>query len=342
MIRESGVGIRIGRAVHSESRVPSHESRHPGSRARERRLVARLRTPVAVQRYLNDLPYNQEPGGRATLRSFRGVVREGLRALPGGGAVRRGRPRGARLPAARPQLRVDRRAGPRDLRLSSERPLGIGGAIARSGSARPEAGLRDAAGAGAQLLRPVRRLHRAASPATRSSTSPRRWATTTGGWRPPTCGRSSGCCSTTRIGRSDLRMPAWPDCERGTVHFGRAMAENRSTTAAGSAGRPCPRNSGIDTLARGDVHSVHRADDLRHLRRRSGAALVERERVEAPLERTGQGRMNLLTESGDWDWTIGVMDCARVQSRISITQLLKSPDYPMLIFSRGRSRASVW
>jgi hypothetical protein len=30
-----------------------------------------------VQRYLNRLPYNQEPGGRATLRSFRGVVRHG-------------------------------------------------------------------------------------------------------------------------------------------------------------------------------------------------------------------------------------------------------------------------
>jgi hypothetical protein len=44
---------------------------------RERRLIARLRTPDAVQRYLNDLPYNQEPHGRATQRSFRGVVREG-------------------------------------------------------------------------------------------------------------------------------------------------------------------------------------------------------------------------------------------------------------------------
>ncbi len=43
----------------------------------ERRLIARLRTPRAVQRYLNALPYNQEPGGRATLRSFRGVVRHG-------------------------------------------------------------------------------------------------------------------------------------------------------------------------------------------------------------------------------------------------------------------------
>src|SRR5882672_9475566 len=44
---------------------------------RERRLVARLRTPLAVQHYLNDLPYNTEPHGRATLRSFRGVVRHG-------------------------------------------------------------------------------------------------------------------------------------------------------------------------------------------------------------------------------------------------------------------------
>jgi hypothetical protein len=45
--------------------------------ARERRLLARLRTPLMVQRYLNRLPYNDEPGGRATLRSFRGVVRHG-------------------------------------------------------------------------------------------------------------------------------------------------------------------------------------------------------------------------------------------------------------------------
>jgi hypothetical protein len=43
----------------------------------ERRLLARLRTPRQVQRYLNSLPYNNEPGGRATLRSFRGVVRHG-------------------------------------------------------------------------------------------------------------------------------------------------------------------------------------------------------------------------------------------------------------------------
>jgi len=44
----------------------------------ERRLIARLRTPRQVQRFLNRLPYNTEPPpGRATLRSFRGVVRSG-------------------------------------------------------------------------------------------------------------------------------------------------------------------------------------------------------------------------------------------------------------------------
>jgi hypothetical protein len=44
--------------------------------ARERRIINRLRTPALVQRYLNNLPYNIEPPpGRATLRSFRGVVR---------------------------------------------------------------------------------------------------------------------------------------------------------------------------------------------------------------------------------------------------------------------------
>src|SRR6476620_2200369 len=42
----------------------------------ERRLIQRLRTPMAVQRFLNRLPYNTEPGGD-TLRSLRQVVRRG-------------------------------------------------------------------------------------------------------------------------------------------------------------------------------------------------------------------------------------------------------------------------
>jgi hypothetical protein len=45
---------------------------------RERRLIAQLPTPFAVQHYLNRLPYNTEPAPNgATLRSFRGVVRNG-------------------------------------------------------------------------------------------------------------------------------------------------------------------------------------------------------------------------------------------------------------------------
>ena len=42
----------------------------------ERRLIARLRTPAAVQRFLNDtLHYNDEPEG-PTLKSFREIVRQ--------------------------------------------------------------------------------------------------------------------------------------------------------------------------------------------------------------------------------------------------------------------------
>ncbi len=43
---------------------------------REQRLVSRLSSPLAVQRWLNALAYNREAGGE-TLRSFRGVVRAG-------------------------------------------------------------------------------------------------------------------------------------------------------------------------------------------------------------------------------------------------------------------------
>jgi hypothetical protein len=42
----------------------------------ERQVIDRLRSPLAVQGWLNALPYNSEKGGE-TLRSFRGVVRTG-------------------------------------------------------------------------------------------------------------------------------------------------------------------------------------------------------------------------------------------------------------------------
>jgi hypothetical protein len=60
-----------GAANESPGAAPPLSAFTPG----ERRLIAQLRTPLAVQRFLNALPYNQEPGGRATLRAFRGVVR---------------------------------------------------------------------------------------------------------------------------------------------------------------------------------------------------------------------------------------------------------------------------
>ena len=44
---------------------------------RERAVIAACRTPRAVERWLRSLPYNDEPGGE-TLRSFRGVVRDGV------------------------------------------------------------------------------------------------------------------------------------------------------------------------------------------------------------------------------------------------------------------------
>src|SRR5438309_646153 len=61
-------------------RISKNELRQdqlPQFSRRERTLVAQLDTPSKVQRYLNSRPYNTEPHGRATLRSFRGVVRHG-------------------------------------------------------------------------------------------------------------------------------------------------------------------------------------------------------------------------------------------------------------------------
>jgi hypothetical protein len=57
---------------------PEREARRRAFTPAERRVIRRLRTPALVQAWLNALPYNTEPPpGRATLRSFRGVVRNG-------------------------------------------------------------------------------------------------------------------------------------------------------------------------------------------------------------------------------------------------------------------------
>ena len=159
----------------------SASTRRERSSPRERRLIARLRTPLAVQRYLNRLPYNQEPHGRATLRSFRGVVRHGCAHC---------------LEAALFAAVVLEQHGYPPLVLSFESideldhvifvyrqrgTLGIGRALARSRPARPPAGVRDAARARAQLRRSVCRLHRPRHGLRRRRLA-RSWATTTGGW----------------------------------------------------------------------------------------------------------------------------------------------------------------
>jgi hypothetical protein len=61
----------------ASSHGPAAQGSNPASfTPRERRLIARLNSPAKVQRFLNALPYNLEPPpGRATLRSFRGVVK---------------------------------------------------------------------------------------------------------------------------------------------------------------------------------------------------------------------------------------------------------------------------
>ncbi|MGQ0766858.1 MAG: hypothetical protein ACT4OZ_14515 [Gemmatimonadota bacterium] len=56
--------------------TPRPEYRSSVFNEREERLVASLRNPIAVQRYLRQLPYNHETEGE-TLRTFRGVMRSG-------------------------------------------------------------------------------------------------------------------------------------------------------------------------------------------------------------------------------------------------------------------------
>ncbi|MGB6042230.1 MAG: hypothetical protein WBF93_03640 [Pirellulales bacterium] len=44
---------------------------------KERQVIARQKTPLQVQHYLNGLDYNDDSNGKATLYTFRGVVRTG-------------------------------------------------------------------------------------------------------------------------------------------------------------------------------------------------------------------------------------------------------------------------
>ena len=128
---------------------------------RELRLIDRLRTPLQVQRYLNGLPYNTEPPpGRATLRSFRGVVRHHTAHC---------------LEAALAAAVILEQHGYPPLVLSFEsiddldhvlfavpapRTLGLGRPITRSRAARPQTGIPHRPRSRSELRRPVHRLQR--------------------------------------------------------------------------------------------------------------------------------------------------------------------------------------
>ena len=188
-------------------RVPWVQAPPPSAFTRaERRVIDRLRTPLAVQAYLNApaLQHRARRGDAAQLPRRRA---HGHGPLPRGRALRGRRPRTARVSAARPQLRVDRSARPRDLRVPGARPVGVGCAVARSRTARTQAALRHGAGPRAQLRRPVYGLHRR-GPRLRRRGHARCSARTTGGSPTRTSGRPSACCSTTRTGGSRPRAPA--------------------------------------------------------------------------------------------------------------------------------------
>ena len=71
-------GRRLDAAVFPSPTPSESRPRRDRFRPEERRLITRLGTPLAVQRFLNRLPYNTEPPPvGATLRSFRGVVGHG-------------------------------------------------------------------------------------------------------------------------------------------------------------------------------------------------------------------------------------------------------------------------
>ncbi len=201
-------------------------------------MIQRLRTPLAVQRFLNALDYNMEPPpGRATLRSFRGVVRHQTAHC---------------LEAALSAAVILEQHGYPPLVISFEsidqldhvifvyRQNGRWGSIARS---------RDP---GLHGRKPVFATPRALA---LSYVDPyvdytgrvtgyalvdlrRRSATTTGACRSATSGRWSACCSTTRTAsiRSSDRAHR-PAAAAVREVQGAIRARSRSTTSAWIAGR---------------------------------------------------------------------------------------------------------
>ena len=216
-------------------------------RAPRRRAAAHA---GAVQHWLNELPYNTEKGGE-TLRSFRGVVRTGTAHCLE-----------AALAAA--VILEQHRYPPLVLSFESidlldhvifvYRGADGWGSVARSrdpGPARPQAGVRHAARAGAQLLRGVHRLHRPHQGVRGGRPARARRV------RLAAVGeeRLEGRAAAARLAAPPhrvVRRARGRACGGGTARSARRTATSRgSTTAAASAGRRCRRNSAIAVIAAG-------------------------------------------------------------------------------------------
>src|SRR5262249_44617511 len=208
----------------------------------ERRLIRRLRTPILVQRFLNQLPYNTEPKpGPETLRSLRQVLRHQtahcLEAALAAACIleKHGFP-----PLVMSLKSIDYL----DHVIFVYRERDRWGAVARS---------RDP---GLHGRKPVFRSARALA---MSYFDPyidftgcltgyavfdcAGWEPMTGGCPAGTSGRSSELCCATGTSRSKARARASGDTAGGIARTGRNTRKSRCSIAAGKNGRRFRRSS---------------------------------------------------------------------------------------------------
>ena len=229
-------GVAACRRGTSEAPGPVRVHRRPSG----------ARSIAAERRWRSSVPQRAALQPRAAARKARRCAASAAssgtaRALPRGGARRRRHPRAARLAAAGPELRVDRRARPRDLRVQR---AGRWGSVARS----RDPGLH---GRRAVFATPRALALSYVDPYVDLTGRVTAYAVVdlrvmgTYDWRlsSGTSGRSSGCCSTTRTAPSGAPT-------RASVVFARATGRSRRrsrisspcTTSVANGGPHCRRS----------------------------------------------------------------------------------------------------